>query len=127
MAVDLKVKNSLYNLKNGRYALGGKTEVSAFGLEWWNKKQLATDATDLVYVIEKKYENKPNMLGYLFYGDEGLWWVIAMYNGIMDPLSELTTGKVLLVPMLERVKAEMFSEVSPGGVASTREQDGPSS
>lgn len=33
------VKNSVYNVKNGRYTLGGETEVSEFALEWWSKNE----------------------------------------------------------------------------------------
>ena len=118
---DINVKNSTFNIKNGRYVLGGRTEVSEFAIEWWNKAKLKTDPTDLVYVIEKKYENRPNLLGYLFYGDEGLWWVIAMYNGITDPLTEFTSGKLLLVPLLPRVKSALFtSDIAQGGIPSTR-------
>jgi hypothetical protein len=119
MAINLK--NSTYNIKNGRYTIGGITEVSPWGLELWEMNELKADPSDIVYYIEPMYENKPYLLGYMFYGDEGLWWVVCQYNGIIDPLSELITGKLILVPTIERVRGAMFtSSVKTGGVQSTR-------
>ena len=114
------IKNSTYNTKNGRYTLGGTTEVSLHGLEWWIRKDLPQDPSDLVYLMEKKYENRPDLLGFIFYGDSLLWWIICQYNGILDPHEELVEGRVLLIPTLERIKREI-SAISPGGIPSTRE------
>ena len=117
----LDVKNSTSNSKNGRYVLGGKTEVSAFALEWWNKIQMKPDVTDIVYVMEKKYEGRPHLLGYVFYGDSLLWWIICQFNGILDPFDELIEGKVLIIPTLERIKRDLISpNIAVGGIPTTR-------
>jgi hypothetical protein len=119
--VDTTLQNSTYNAKNGRYTLGGTTEVSSWAMEWWNQNTLTSDPSDIVYYVEKKYVGRPQFLGYIFYGDVGLWWVIMMYNGILDPFAEIIEGKLLNIPLLQRVKANMFSSnISPGGIASTR-------
>jgi hypothetical protein len=115
------IKNSTYNTKNSRFTKGGITEVSKFALEWWDKNPMPKDASDIVYIMEEKYENRPDLLGYLFYGDPLLWWVIGVYNGITDPLNELALGKVLYIPLKERLENELFSKVlRVGGVSSTR-------
>ena len=115
------IKNSVYNVKNGRYTLGGITEVSEHALEWWDRNPIASDKTDMIYYIEKKYEFKPHMLGLVFYQDEALWWVICQANGIIDPMTELTEGKMLRIPTFARVKAEIFTKnMKPGGTPSTR-------
>ena len=117
----INLKNSTFNIKNGRYTIGGTTEVSPWGLELWEMNELKADPSDIVYYIEPAYENKPYLLGYMFYGDEGLWWVVCQYNGIIDPLNELVTGKLILVPTIERVRSAMFtSSVKTGGIQSTR-------
>jgi hypothetical protein len=114
-------KNSVYNTKNGRYVFGGVTEVSVATVEWWARTTMRHDPTDIVYFFEKKYEGRPDTLGFVFYGDPGMWWVICQYNSILDPLTELVEGKVLLIPMLTRVKAELFSpNTTVGGIATTR-------
>lgn len=113
-------KNAVEN-KNGRYVLGGTTEVSISSLEWWNRKTMSRAAGDLTYVMEKKYEGRPDLLGHVFYGDSSLWWIIAQFNGILDPMNELVEGKVLVIPELPRITKELKSQgLVVGGVASTR-------
>lgn len=105
------IKNSTHNTKNGRYVLGGVTEVSMHAIEWWDRAEMTRDTTDFLYTVEKKYEGRPDLLGYVFYGDPGLWWIIAQFNGILDPIGELVEGKVLVIPLLERVKRELRTNV----------------
>jgi hypothetical protein len=121
MSAPASTKNSTYNVKNGRYVLGGTTEVSTFALEWWDRNDLPKDPTDIVYSMERKYEGNPEILGKVFYGDRRLWWVICQYNGIVDPMDELVEGKILLIPTLDRVKKNLFSSnTKTGGISSTR-------
>lgn len=117
--MDDKVKNSIFNYKNGRYALGGTTETSSFAIEWWDRNLLARDVSDIIYAVEKKYEGRPDLLGYLFYGEPQLWWVFAQYNGIVDPIGELVEGKILYIPLIERVRGSMMINKT-GGIPSTR-------
>lgn len=115
-----RIKNSTFNTTNGRYVLGGVTETSAFALEMWDKNTLSPDPSDIVYFVEKKYENKPHLLGYVFYGDTGLWWVICQYNGILDPISEIIEGKLLLIPLKDRISTMSSNQSNVGGIQSTR-------
>ena len=117
---DPNLKNSTRNTKNGRYTLGGTTEVSSFAIEWWNMRKMRKDPSDILYIIEKQYEYRMDMLGLLFYGDVGLWWVIAQYNGILDPFTELVEGKLIMVPLKERVESELFKGIKAGGITSNR-------
>lgn len=118
----LNYKNSVYNTRNGRYVLGGATEVSTQVLEWWSKTTVTGDPTDLVYFMEKKYEGRPDILGYVFYGDSGMWWVIAQYNNIFDPMTEMVEGKILIIPTLDRIKQAYLQNAKAGGVPSTRQK-----
>ena len=117
---NLNAKNSAYNLKNGRYVLGGTTEVGVQTLEWWTKTVVKRDPSDLVYFMEKKYEDRPDTLGYVFYGDSALWWIIAQYNNILDPAVELVEGKLLIIPTLDRAKQVYSTAAKVGGIPSTR-------
>jgi hypothetical protein len=117
---DPTIINSTYNSKNGRYVLGGTTEVSPSALEIWDANTLTADPSDIAYFVEKKYEGKPHLLGYVFYGDIGLWWVICQFNGIIDPMQEIIEGKLLMIPTIERVTAEIFTNNAIGGIPSTR-------
>lgn len=116
------LKNSTLNTKNGRYVLGGVTEVSLSTLEWWNKNEMPRDSSDITYVMEKKYEGRPDLLGYVFYADSALWWIICQYNNILNPLEELVEGKILFIPTMERVRKDLLSKSKPGGIKSTRQK-----
>lgn len=118
----LNHKNSVYNTKNGRYVLGGTTEVSTQVLEWWSKTTVTGDPTDLIYFMERKYEGRPDTLGYVFYGDPGLWWIIAQFNNILDPFTELVEGRILIIPTLDRIKQAYLQNAKVGGISSTRQK-----
>ena len=111
-----KLKNSVEK-KVSRYVIGGKTEVSPGFLEWWNKNLLPNDDTDVIYILEKKFEQRPDLLAYSFYGDPFLWWVICQYNTILDFNSEFVEGVILRVPTLTRVNA-LISPNKTGGIKS---------
>lgn len=118
---DLTLRHSAYNQKNGRYTRGGTVEVSAKFAEWWNKRDVPKDPSDVLYVMEAKYEGRPDLLAYTFYGDVGLWWIICQYNGILDPQTELVAGKQLLIPIQSKV--DTYYKVEPsavGGAPTTR-------
>jgi hypothetical protein len=112
-------RSAVYNKKNGRYVLGGTTEVSAGFLEWWERNPAEKDPSDIGYYLEAKYVGRPDLLAYAWFGDVGLEWVIPQFNDILDPAEELVEGKFLLIPTSEKLDA-MRSNISVGGVPSTR-------
>lgn len=91
--------------KNSRYVLGGLTEISPGFLQWWNKNFLTNDSTDIYYTLEKKFEQRPDLLANAFYDDPYLWWVIPQYNTVLDFNTEFLEGLVLRVPTKTRVNA----------------------
>lgn len=113
---DLSLKSSVWSQKNGRYVLGGTTEVSAQGLGWWEKREVLPDPSDIVYALEEKYVGRPDLLAYSFYGDSQLWWVIPQYNSILDPDEELILGKLLLIPSFEKINTTYRADNKAGGV-----------
>jgi hypothetical protein len=90
--------------KNSRYTLGGVTEVSPGFYEWWERQIYQKDPSDIVYIMEKKYENRPDLLAHLFYEDSKLWWLICQYNNILDVANELIMGKLLYIPDINRIR-----------------------
>lgn len=49
-------------------------------------------------------------LSYTYYGNTSEWWIIAMYNGVVNPL-QVKTGKVINIPDSTQV-AKYFSAIS---------------
>lgn len=101
--------NSLYN-KYSRYVAGGTTEHKNSKLEWWEKTEFQRDASDTVYTVENFYVSRLDLLASAFYGESRYWWIIAQYNNILDPINEVTAGRVLLIPSKERIPLMLLSK-----------------
>lgn len=110
--------NSLF-LNSSRYVHGGDSETANNRIEWWDRKNFVLDATDQVYVIENIYEGNPQAISTVFYGDPRFWWFICQYNNVLDPSLEITAGRVLYIPLKERMTLMMTGRT--GGYDSTRE------
>jgi hypothetical protein len=110
--------NSLY-LSTSRYVHGGETESKDGRIEWWNKKDFLFDPSDATYVVESVYEGNPQAIATTFYGDPRLWWFICQYNSILDPVGEITTGRILFIPQKDRMNLMLTGRT--GGFESTRE------
>lgn len=107
------------NVRKSRYVSGGVTEVGEVGLEWWDRSTFANDASDTEYVVEAKFAGRIDQLSAIFLGDSRYWWLLAMYNNILDPIAEIVTGAVIYIPSPTRVQSILSGKA--GGVPSTRE------
>ncbi len=47
------------------------------------------DATDLM---------RPDMISYKAYGNVYFWWIIMLVNSIDNPLTDMQTGQLLIIP-----------------------------
>jgi len=110
--------NSLFN-KYSRYIAGGVTENANEMLEWWERFVFTRDPSDIVYTVENFYAGRLDYIAFVFYNEPRYWWVIAMYNSILDPATEITPGRILLIPSPDRLSLMLSS--TKGGVDSTRE------
>lgn len=110
--------NSLQR-KTSRYVAGGITETANGYLEWWERSVFPTDPSDIVYVVENFYENRLDLISAVFYSEPRYWWVIAQYNNILDPFTEVSAGRILLIPTPTRLSTLLSTKL--GGVPSTRE------
>jgi len=111
-------QNSLFN-KYSRYVAGGTTEQANNKIEWWEKTIFERDETDIAYAIEKFYEGRLDLIASAFYNEPRYWWVIAQYNNIMDPFSEIKEGRILLIPSKERLPLLLLTK--QGGVTSQKQ------
>jgi hypothetical protein len=108
--------NSLYN-KYSRLVGGGVTEVSDGMLGWWERSIYAKDPSDQVYVVENYCAQRIDKISVVFYGEARWGWLIAQYNNILDPFTELTPGRYLLIPTKARLP--LLIATQQGGVDST--------
>ena len=104
--------------KNSRYVSGGETEVNIKSLEWWERKVFSPSDDDIKYVVERKMEKRIAQIATIFLGDPKLWWIIAQYNNILDPVSEIYEGRILLIPNKDKMNTMLDGKI--GGIPSTR-------
>lgn len=106
-------------VRNSRYVSGGTSEVNARAIEWWERTPLTPDDSDVLYVVERRWEGRLDLIANALLGDSRLWWLIAQYNAILDVPGEIREGRVLRVPVKER--AQSFLNGRIGGIDSLRE------
>lgn len=111
-------QNSLFN-RYSRYVGGGVSEISNQKIEWWERAELERDSTDTVYAVEDFYDGRPDLIASAFYNEPRYWWIIAQYNNILDPFSEIRPGRILLIPSKERIPLLLLNK--QGGTQSQRE------
>lgn len=56
--------------------------------------------------ITVRIGDNPHLIAYRNFGDERLWWVVADFNDILDPMVDLVPGAVLRIPSLTRLWME---------------------
>lgn len=112
------MQNSLY-LSTSRYVHGGVTETTNNYIEHWERIVFPRDNTDRVYTVENLYEGNPQVISTLFYGEPRYWWFICQFNNILDPISEIVAGRVLIIPTKDRLRLLLTRK--HGGVPSQRE------
>ena len=113
-------KNSTL-VKNSRYVAGGTTEVNKLSLEWWERSVFVVDPTDFMYVVEQRFEGRLDLITAIYLGEQNIryWWVVAMLNNILDPYTEVKTGRIIRIPTKDRLQNMLSGKM--GGVPSTRE------
>lgn len=62
------------------------------------------------YVISTRDKANAPGLAFQFYGDRGYWWVICLYNGILDPINGFEPGMVIQLPTLADINALLSSQ-----------------
>jgi hypothetical protein len=110
--------NSTFD-QESRYVSGGTTEVNSRALEWWERNQIPINTDDRVYVVERKFEGRLDLIAATYTGSWRHWWYIAMYNNILDAHAEIREGVILYIPTTERIEAALQGKI--GGVQSKRE------
>jgi hypothetical protein len=62
------------------------------------------------FVITDAWEaNLPGIADAL-YGDINFWWVIGLYNGVLDPITDVVRGKIFRAPNKEDIVAFLESK-----------------
>lgn len=81
------------------------TKQTTWYLSNYEPRDVNRDGTDILKVLETKYENRPDLLSYDLYGSPNFWWVFMVVNpdAIKDPIYDFKAGMVLYVPTANRL------------------------
>jgi hypothetical protein len=55
-------------------------------------------------------DKRLDVIAYRYYGDPTMWWVLAVFNGIKNQLTDMEVGQVIIVPRQDEVR-KAFAEV----------------
>ena len=91
-----------------------ETEITRFsyipigrrGISWDFKVDFdKLSLNDTVFVIDQqKFVGRPDLIAHHHYGNSKYWWIIAMRNGIKNPMNSFNFGQVLQIPNLQTVE-----------------------
>jgi len=62
------------------------------------------------YIVDGSDRANAPGIAFNFYGDRDYWWIVCMYNGIIDPITEFSPGTVLQLPSLADVNTFLSSQ-----------------
>ena len=82
------------------------TPVKGFYLDLWQPIEVPTSVTDEEYVIESRYDRRPDLLADMRYGSPRLWGIFAMANKdiLVDPVNDFTSGKTIIIPSKQTIE-----------------------
>lgn len=84
-----------------------RTPQRDFYLDLWDPITIPESVNDREYVIESKYEQRPDLLAHDEYGSPRLWWVFALVNKdiLIDPIGDFHAGKTITIPTKRTIEA----------------------
>jgi len=68
-----------------------------------NLREVLSADDDQYYQIPIEYQYRPDLISQKFYGSTRLHWIITFINDISNSPSDYSTGKILRIPIKERV------------------------
>ena len=70
--------------------------------------KLREHETDFFHVVTDIDSKRIDLIAWKYYRDVNLWWVIAEFNNIINPL-EIPVGTTLRIPSYERIQMKVIS------------------
>jgi len=69
-------------------------------LDYWKSITINPASNDTLIQLDSKYNNRPDLLSYDYYGTPNLWWVFIVRNPdvLKDPIYDFVTDIYINVP-----------------------------
>lgn len=80
--------------------------IEGLYLDYNSLPSIPVYAADEEYVIDQAYNERPDLLAHVLYGNSRLWWVLILRNAdtIEDPIRDFKAGTRIYLPSRETVK-----------------------
>lgn len=95
-----------YNKTSPYYSTGIFRTKFLDVIEW---REVTKTANDVLYTIDKVFENRPDLLANELYGDSKLWWVFAARNPnvLKDPVFDFLAGTTIYLPLKSSLESDL--------------------
>ena len=69
-------------------------------LDFWKGPFLSPSSSDKTYIVQPKYNKRPDLLSFDLYGTTSYWWIFSLRNPdiIKDPMYDLKPGITIYLP-----------------------------
>jgi hypothetical protein len=75
-------------------------------LDFWVPITILPDISDTIFIVKRQdWVYRPDIIALEYYGDEMLFWVFGVRNGLADLVFDITLGTVLFFPSPQRLNA----------------------
>lgn len=89
------------NAKDSMYA---KTPIIGRFMDFYVPILIPPDPSDNLFVIRRQdWVHRPDLMAFDYYGDEMLFWVFGVRNGLADLVFDIEIGSVLFFPTSARL------------------------
>lgn len=79
--------------------LYARTPIVGRFLDFFVPVPIPPDQSDKLFVIKRQdWVNRPDIMALEYYGNEMLWWVFGVRNGLKDLIFDIGLGSVLFFP-----------------------------
>jgi hypothetical protein len=95
-----------YRVSYSASSLYAKTPIVGRFLDFWVSISIPPDITDKIFVVKRQdWVHRPDIIALEYYGDEMLFWVFGVRNGLDDLVFDIKYGTVLFFPSQARLSA----------------------
>lgn len=78
----------------------------------WRVPNIRATKPESIHRVSPDEKCRPDLIAFHVYGNPSLFWAIAIRNGILLPIRDITIGQVLVCPHLDDIMASLLASAS---------------
>lgn len=89
---------------NAKDSMYSKTPIVGRFMDFYVPVVIPPDASDNLFVIKRQdWVHRPDLIAFDYYGNDMLFWVFGVRNGLKDLVFDINLGSVLFFPTRDRL------------------------